>query len=209
MGKFKVSFKPALTLLIIITILITVVNTVYTDNINQDIYFTILHTNDEHSSIIPHSSTTDYISGIQNPSIGGYARLSTLVKQIRYEKKAVNESVILLNAGDFMGGTAFSWLIPRGYAPELSIKQIIGYNAVTIGNHEYDYGTDVLTKYLINAGYPEAHSIMPVIAANTLIDENHPMSTSGLYKKNHIITLDNGLNIGLFGLIGKNAISVA
>jgi len=75
MGKFKVSFKPALTLLIIITILITVVNTVYTDNINQDIYFTILHTNDEHSSIIPHSSTTDYISGIQNPSIGGYCLL--------------------------------------------------------------------------------------------------------------------------------------
>lgn len=172
-------------------------------------YFTILHTNDEHSALIPHSSTTDHVEGIPNPSIGGFARLATAVRQIQAEKARSREPVVILNGGDFLGGTAFSWLVPRGYAAELYLMQKIGYHAVTLGNHEYDYNTDVLTNYLIRAGYPAAHNRTAVIASNTLIPENHPMHIKDLYRTYHVLELENGLRMGLFGLIGIDAVSVA
>ncbi len=174
-----------------------------------EIFFTILHTNDEHSSLIPHSPAVDNHPELENPSIGGYARLATQIKQIRKEKAVLAEPVLLVSAGDFMGGTAFSWLIPEGLAVELAIKQFLGYDAVTVGNHEYDYGTDVLTRYLEQAGYPKAHELTAVLAANTLVDEEHPIMQKGLFKKYHIITMNNGLKVGFFGIIGKDAISVA
>ncbi|MFO7636604.1 MAG: bifunctional UDP-sugar hydrolase/5'-nucleotidase [Clostridia bacterium] len=175
----------------------------------NELAFTILHTNDEHSSLTPHSSTTDNVPGTINPSIGGYARLATLIKDIRRENETEKKPVLLLNAGDFMGGTAYSWLIPRGEAPELIIMQKLGYDAVTIGNHEYDYGTDVLAGYLAKAGYPGAHTTTAVVASNTVIGGDQPLEKDGLYKTYHVKVLENGLKVGFFGLIGIDAISVA
>lgn len=180
-----------------------------TKSLPEELHFTLLHTNDEHSSLIPHTSTTDYRSAIDNPSIGGYARLASLTNKIREEKRKDNEQVLLVSAGDFLGGTAFSWLAPRGLAVELAIKQKLGYDAVTIGNHEYDYGTEVLARYLQAAGYPKSHEITPVLASNTEVYAEHPLAQQDLYRKYHIVELDNGLKIGFFGLIGKNAISVS
>ncbi len=173
----------------------------------EELYLTVLHTNDEHGSVIPHSPTVDYHPVKENPTMGGYARLATAVKQIRAEKDASGEPVLLLSSGDFFGGSPYSWLIPRGYAMDLAIKQLIGYDAVTVGNHEYDYGPDILASYLIEAGYPEAHSTTHVLASNAVVPENHPLTTKGLFRKSVILTLENGLRVGLFGLIGERAVS--
>ena len=173
----------------------------------EELYLTILHTNDEHGSAIPHSPTVDYHPTKENPTLGGYARLATAVKQIRAQKSAAGEPVLLLSGGDYIGGSPYSWLIPRGYAMELTIKQLLGYDAVTVGNHEYDYGPDILAHYLIKAGYPEAHAITAVLASNAIVPANHPLETEGLFRESVILTLDNGLRVGLFGLIGEQAIS--
>ncbi len=173
----------------------------------EELYLTILHTNDEHGAAIPHSPTVDYHPTKENPTLGGYARLATAVKQIRAEKSATGEPVLLLSGGDYIGGSPYSWLIPRGYAMELTIKQLLGYNAVTVGNHEYDYGPDILAHYLIEAGYPEAHAITPVLASNAIVPANHPLAAEGLFRESVIMTLDNGLRVGLFGLIGEQAVS--
>ncbi len=172
------------------------------------INLTILHTNDEHGALIPHSSAIDFHPYREDPSIGGYARLAAAVEEIRQEKQAAGEPVLLLSGGDFIGGTAYSWLVPLGYAPELSIKQKIGYDAVVIGNHEYDYGPEILAEYLVEAGYPDAHEITAVLASNTAPPHRHPLAEKGLYLENQVITLDNGLKVGLFGLIGKDAVAV-
>ncbi len=169
---------------------------------------TILHTNDEHGALIPHSPAVDFHPLRENPTLGGYARLATVVKSIRQEKKAIGEPVLLFSGGDFIGGTAYSWLGPLGYTPELSIKQIIGYDAVAIGNHEYDYGPEVLADYLKEAGYPEAHSNTAVLASNIAPPEGHPLIRDQLYLESHTITLNNGLKVGVFGLIGKDAVTV-
>ncbi len=174
----------------------------------NELYLTILHTNDEHSSLIPHSPAVDFHPERENPTIGGYARLASAVNEIRERKNADGEPVLLLSAGDYIGGSPYSWLIPQGYAPEIKLKQAIGYDAVVIGNHEYDYGPDILAGYFLEAGYPGSHEQTVVLASNTAAPLDHPLESKGLYRDSHIIELDNGLKVGLFGLIGKDAVSV-
>ncbi len=175
---------------------------------DPELDLTIIYTNDEHGAVIPHSPAVDFYPERKNPTSGGYARLATAVEQIRQEKAAAGEPVLLISGGDYIGGTAYSWLAPRGYAPELSIKQKIGYDAVVIGNHEYDYGPYVLADYLLEAGYPDAHDETVVLASNTKAPPDHPLATRDLYRDNHLMVLENGLKVGLFGLIGKDAVSV-
>lgn len=167
--------------------------------------FTILHTNDEHSHLISHPSV-DYHSELENPSVGGFARLGGMVKQIRDQKSAVNEPILLFSGGDFIGGPAFGWLALHGYAAELDLMQRIGYDAVVIGNHEFDFGTEVLADYLKTAGYPESHKQTAILGTNHIIPEDHSLA-EGLIKKTMMKTLENGLKVGVFGLIGEDAIS--
>lgn len=172
-----------------------------------EIYLTILHTNDEHSALIPHSPAVDYHPELENPTVGGYARLATAVRQIREQKAEAGEPVLLLSAGDYTGGTPFSWLIPEGIPAQLEIMHLIGYDAAIIGNHEYDYGTDVLAAFLQAAGYPEAHENTALLASNTFPPQGHPLAE--IFRQKQLIELENGLTVGLFGLIGEDAIAVA
>jgi len=210
-GKGKRTFFEATLKIILITFAAFALLMCSPQGINtafaEELYLTILHTNDEHGSVIPHSPTVDYHPTKENPTLGGYARLAAAVKQIRAEKSSTSEPVLLLSGGDYIGGSPYSWLIPRGYAMELTIKQLLGYDAVTIGNHEYDYGPDILAHYLIEAGYPEAHAITTVLASNAIVPTNHLLATEGLFRESVIMTLDNGLRVGLFGLIGEQAVS--
>jgi 5'-nucleotidase/UDP-sugar diphosphatase len=172
----------------------------------EELYFCILHTNDMQSALIPHSPAVDYHPEKEDPAIGGFARLATAVDEIRENKMGEGEPVLLLDAGDFLGGTAFAWLALSGYAAELTIMQKMGYDAVAIGNHEYDYGPDVLAQYLLQAGYPEAHQKTLVLASNTEAPPDHPLAAQSLYRNAGMFELENGLNVGVFALIGKDAI---
>jgi 5'-nucleotidase / UDP-sugar diphosphatase len=174
----------------------------------EELYFCILHTNDMHSELIPHSPAVDYRPGEETPAIGGFARLATAVDEIRENKREEGEPVLLFDAGDFLGGAPFAWLALNGSAAELTIMQKMGYDAVTIGNHEYDYGPDVLAQYLLQAGYPEAHQKTLVLASNTEAPSDHPLAARGLYRKTGMFELENGLKVGVFGLIGKDAVQV-
>ena len=174
----------------------------------EELYFCILHTNDMHSELIPHSPAVDYDPEKEDPTVGGFARLATAVDEIRENKRKEDEPVLLFDAGDFLGGTAFAWLVLNGYAAELTIMQKMGYDAVVIGNHEYDYDPDVLVQYLLQAGYPEAHQKTLILASNTEAPPDHPLAAWGLYRKTGMFELENGLKIGVFGLMGKEAIQV-
>ena len=171
-----------------------------------ELYFCILHTNDMHSELIPHTPALDYQPGEVNPAAGGFARLASAVDEIREDKTNEGEPVLLFDAGDFLGGAPFAWLALNGSAPELTIMQEMGYDAVTIGNHEYDYGPDVLAQYLLKAGYPEAHQKTLVLASNTEAPSDNPLAAQGLYRKTGMFELVNGLRVGVFGLIGKDAV---
>lgn len=172
---------------------------------SQELCFCILHTNDMHSELIPHSPAVDYHPEEENPTVGGIARLATAVEEIRQAKMSEGEPVLLLDAGDFLGGSPFAWLALRGYAAELTIMQEMGYDAVAIGNHEYDYGPDVLAQYLLKARYPEAHRETLVLASNTEAPPGHPLAAQSLFMDTAMYELENGLKIGIFSLIGEDA----
>ena len=172
----------------------------------EELYFCILHTNDMQSALIPHSPAVDYHPEKEDPTIGGFARLATAVGEIRENKMPEGEPVLLFDAGDFLGGSAFAWLALSGYAAELVIMQKMGYDAVVIGNHEYDYGPDILAQYLLEAGYPEAHQKTLVLASNTEAPPDHPLAARSLYRNAGMFELENGLKVGVFGLIGKDSI---
>jgi 5'-nucleotidase / UDP-sugar diphosphatase len=168
--------------------------------------FTILHTNDEHSHLIAHPAIDDHPE-MRNSTTGGFARLAGAIRQIRKEKEEISEPVMIFSGGDILGGPAFGWLpLKEGMAPELKLFHEIGYDAITIGNHEFDYGPDVFANYLKAAGYPEASSRTEILGTNTRPPAEHPLSNLGI-KTHYIKELPNGLKVGIFGLLGDDAIN--
>jgi len=104
---------------------------------------TILHTNDVHSHIDPFPDNDPKFAGL-----GGVVRRAALIKKIRSEEK----NVLLLDAGDIFQGTPYFNM----YGGELEFKlmSMMGYDASTIGNHDFDNGLDGLVKQLPHANFP-------------------------------------------------------
>jgi len=170
---------------------------------------TILHTNDEHSAVIPFDPAIDYTPAVgDDPTVGGFARLATEIDSIKTTKALENESVLTFSAGDFLMGTMFSWLGGANLTPELTLMQQMGYDAVTLGNHEYDMTSEYLASYLSAAGYPNATASMPIVASNIIIPPGHPLEAVGI--QSYVVkTLPNGFKVGIFGIIGYDAQFVA
>src|SRR6185369_3467133 len=101
---------------------------------------TILHTNDVHSHIDPFPSNDPKYAGM-----GGVARRSALIKKIRAEEK----NVLLLDVGDIFQGTPYFNMY--GGEVELKLMSDMGYDASTIGNHDFDNGMDGLIRQMPNA----------------------------------------------------------
>ena len=103
---------------------------------------TILHTNDTHSQIDPLPD-----SDKQNGGMGGVARRATLVKRIRKE----NPNTLMVDAGDVFQGTPYF----NFYKGEVEYKSMsmIGYDVVTLGNHDFDNGVDALVAAMKFANF--------------------------------------------------------
>ncbi|HAC15395.1 MAG TPA: hypothetical protein DCE78_05550 [Bacteroidetes bacterium] len=197
--------KPLL-LLALSVIFFGVVGVTSGQDSSNTINFTILHTNDEHAALVPRP-LSDYglADGQTN---GGIARVATLINEIRTQKAVSSEPVLVVSAGDFISGSPFSWLNLQNEAPELTLMIESGYDVITLGNHEFDYGPEMLANYLKIIGYPEMALQVPIVASNTLITEGHILGEMGI-QQTHVKRLSNGLIIGFFGLMGKHAADVA
>ena len=104
---------------------------------------TILHTNDVHSRIDPFPN-----DGSRNAGLGGADKRAALIKKIRAE----TENVLLLDAGDIFQGTPYFNFF--GGEIEMKLMSAMGYDASTIGNHDFDGGIDGLEKQLVHADFP-------------------------------------------------------
>ncbi len=122
-----------LTLLIVLSVALPLSILVPTSNVSgaqtQSVTITILHHNDFHGQLEASGS---------NP---GLARLANTVENVRSSVGAGN--VLLVDAGDEMQGSLLS-NIWQG-EPVIAAYNLMGYNAATFGNHEFDWGQDVLT----------------------------------------------------------------
>ncbi|WP_241080957.1 bifunctional metallophosphatase/5'-nucleotidase [Natranaerofaba carboxydovora] len=169
----------------------------------EDYTFSILYTGDEHSALIPHSPAVNYDPDIDDFTRGGFARLKTLISEFREERENEDEPVLLVSSGDFHSGNLYSWLAFSDMAPELDLMQKMGYDIVTLGNHEYDFGAEFISEYLKNAGYPEKKDETKLLATNSYIPSDHSLSERGI-KKNYLKELPNGLKVGFIGLLGDD-----
>ncbi|OAV44903.1 bifunctional UDP-sugar hydrolase/5'-nucleotidase [Lewinella sp. 4G2] len=104
---------------------------------------TILHTNDWHSRIEPFPD-----DGGRNANRGGAIRRMRLIESVR----AQEDNVILLDSGDIFQGTPYF----NFFAGELEMKLMskMGYDAATIGNHDFDGGMENLATQLQHADFP-------------------------------------------------------
>jgi len=104
---------------------------------------TLLHTNDTHDHLDPFPAGSGRQSGL-----GGIARRATLVKRLRKELG----NVLLLDAGDAFQGTPYfnEWKGELDY----KLMSLVGYDAVTLGNHDFDDGVDGLLDAMTEATFP-------------------------------------------------------
>jgi 5'-nucleotidase len=100
----------------------------------------ILHTNDVHSNIEPLTSG-------RNAGFGGFERRASYIKSI----KESHPNVIILDAGDYNQGTPYYTMF-KGEV-EIMLYNAMGYDAVCLGNHEFDDGQEALAQRLKNADF--------------------------------------------------------
>jgi 5'-nucleotidase/UDP-sugar diphosphatase len=147
---------------------------------------TILHTNDTHSHIYPFGPNGCY---------GGIDRMSTMIKEL----KGKGGNVLTLNSGDvFVGTFAFNKYL--GY-PELKIMEGL-YDAMCLGNHEFDLGIDALIDILngtIAGGSPVK---LPVLCANidwSKLDKKHRLRN--FVKPYIVMDVSRSVRVGLIGVV--------
>ena len=171
--------------------------------------FTILHTNDMHSSFIGMGPAADYTPFTLNDDTtrGGYARLAGLIAK-RKEARTDQGPVLVLDAGDYSMGTAFGAAI-RETGGELQLMSLMGYDATTFGNHEFDLGPDGLGTSIGVAA--KAGRVPAVLVSNTsfagsdaTLTELQRLAKDKVIRR-HLVIERGGIRFGLFGLLGKEA----
>ena len=167
----------------------------------------ILHTNDHHARIEPVlDSSTPAV-----PLHGGVARRKTLLDTQR-QSAGTDLDVVLLDAGDVFQGTLY-FNQYSGMA-DLEFYKAMQYQAITIGNHEFDKGPQVLADFIAQAADPNftptvnpsasvaGNWSIPVISANIITTAASPLD--GKIIKSTLLTLSKGTaagkKIGIFGL---------
>ncbi len=165
----------------------------------------ILHTNDLHSNLTGFGPESDYspLSVKDDQTRGGFARLQTLTRQLSENY----DNALIIDAGDFLMGTLFHTLEEEtGF--QLRLMKAMGYDFITLGNHEFDFGPEALAN-TIQAALD--HGKIPEIIASNIIFSDAPeddklehLYRQGVIKPYKIISRGN-VRIGIIGLMGENA----
>lgn len=140
----------------------------------------VLHTNDTHSCIMPLNPN---LADTAVAGRGGFLRRVAMIK----EERAKNPDLLLIDSGDFSQGSPFYTMFKGDV--EVGLMNLMGYDAATIGNHEFDFGLENMARIFKMAKFP-------VVCANY---DFTGTCVEGLVKP-YVIIKRNGLKIGLFGL---------
>lgn len=153
----------------------------------------IVFTHDLHSHVEPFS--------LGGKSVGGFSRIKTVIDNT----KKSHPDTIVLDGGDFSMGTLYQTIFSTE-APEYRLLGEMGYDALTFGNHEFDYGLNGV-KNMLSAAKDNNPDLPPVLCANidfsaSGISENE---LSALNVNRYSIIKKGNYTIAVFGLLGRNA----
>lgn len=168
----------------------------------------VIFTHDMHS----HMDTDKKIKNGKIVNVGGFAKLKAAMDETERE----NPGSFIVDAGDFSMGTPYQTIFSEE-ASELKMMKYLGYEAVTFGNHEFDYRAVGLASML-----REAKGEGPEIVASnidwkkTIADKELKKDASALKEacdnygvKNYIVINHGDVKIAAFGLMGKTAVEYA
>lgn len=143
----------------------------------------ILHTNDTHSTILP---VSNQLPDTVKAGRGGFLRRIAMLKDERQK----NPDLLLFDSGDFSQGSAYYTMFKGDV--EVGLMNMMGYDAATIGNHEFDFGLDNMARIFRMATFP-------------IVCTNYDFTGTpceGLVKP-YVILKRNGVKIGVFALAPK------
>jgi 5'-nucleotidase len=172
---------------------------------------TIIHTNDLHSHFLGFSPNIDYtpLRTGDDQTVGGWARIAAVIKS---EKTRRTNPTIVLDAGDFLMGSLFH-MVAREEALELGLMKEMEYDVVTLGNHEFDLTPHGLARIINSAyqkgGMPEIVFSNPIFHPDSTEDDTLEESFKKGIVKPYIIKEIQGIRIGIFGILGKDAAEVS
>ncbi|MBC8164103.1 MAG: 5'-nucleotidase C-terminal domain-containing protein [Roseiflexaceae bacterium] len=146
----------------------------------------IVHTNDHHARVEPVLNGT-------SPVHGGVSRRKAMIDAIRSQ----GGNQILLDAGDVFQGTL--WFNQYRGLADAEFYNAMGYEAMTIGNHEFDLGQQPLANFAKSVKFP-------IVSANLVIDPTSPLA--GLVKP-YVIKWFNNEPVGIFGLTTEETVTLA
>ncbi|MFO7755198.1 MAG: bifunctional UDP-sugar hydrolase/5'-nucleotidase [Bacteroidales bacterium] len=192
-------------------ILLIIINPVHCVFSQETGKLVILHTNDLHSRLDGYAPSTEYspmLTGNDNTR-GGFSRLATIIEKVKRENPG---RTLVFDAGDFLMGTIFHYM--EEYKPlQLSLMKEMGYDAVALGNHEFDYGPGRMADIISNS--KAAADIPCLLLGNVDFDKKDRADDSfqdlfdkGVIKR-HFILEKGGVKTGVFSLMGEDADEVA
>jgi 5'-nucleotidase/UDP-sugar diphosphatase len=168
---------------------------------------TILHTNDLHSRLIGYAPELAYtpLTTNDDKTVSGFARIASIINN---EKKDNDGTLLVLDAGDFLGGTLFQGLEPEtGF--QLRLMKKMGYDVVCTGNHEFDYGPAKLAQIVSSSS--NGGEIPKILLSNAVFnredagdDSLEELFRSGIMARKEVFTRD-GVKFGFFSLMGIEA----
>jgi 2',3'-cyclic-nucleotide 2'-phosphodiesterase (5'-nucleotidase family) len=149
----------------------------------EQISLTVLFFNDLHGHLMPFEIKGE--KGLEE--VGGIARLATLIRNIREENNRNNVQTLVLVAGDILQGTPMSTVF-KG-EPDIRCLNAMGVDAMTVGNHEFDFGLDNFLKL-------KSQSVFPFLSANITLKETGQL----LCQPALAVRLEEGVTLTIIGI---------
>ena len=160
----------------------------------------ILHVNDIHSRLEPVSrfnSTCKPEQVSEGKCFGGIARVAFKINELRNDLLSKGENVVVLDAGDqFQGSLIFTYY--RGEAAA-EFMEVIGFDAMVVGNHEFDHGPKVLADFIDNVTFP-------VIGGNLDLQNSDDLKSR---IDDHLVLEIGGENIGIVSAVTTDTVHIA
>lgn len=181
---------------------------------DEIVRMTLLQTTDMHDTVSGVGSFNEYSPDSTGDDTvqGGWARLAAKINQVKIDRLLSGAFVLLVDSGDYNMGTAYDMLWNTNPASFRFINTM-GYDLITLGNHEFDYGPKKLAVMINKARASAGSFSVPIIATNTVFDgtsgtnddDLEALSGSAIINNYYVKTYPNGLKVGVIGLMGKTA----